>query len=123
MDALQAELLSLRSAGVRLKKTAGGTPDSPFPVTCSAEVAAPRDAERYDVDAFTVRAVLSKAVLQGGPPEQLGQAVRVEVEGGSLPAALCAAIASELHRGWLAGKASCAPLLCRLPKTLTEPRP
>lgn len=114
MDRLQAELLSLRSSvGIRLKKSAGDAPDCPFPVTCSAEVAAPPDAGRYDVGAFTVRAVLSKAVL-GGPPEQLGQAVRVEVEGGSLPAALCAAIASELHRSWLAlrpGKSRHA-LLC-----------
>ncbi|KAI3436695.1 hypothetical protein D9Q98_006110 [Chlorella vulgaris] len=112
LQLLQAELLQLKRQvlGLQLRRsTAAESPTHPFPISARAEIAAPPDAERFDVSAFTLLVRLNTPSPQPSVdpvPEEEQQAqaavdVAVEVCSEELPAALREAMAKKLHSLWM----------------------
>jgi hypothetical protein len=83
------------------KSTPAQSGSAPFPISCTADVAAPPDAERFDVAAFTLVAHLQARALDA-TPAAVAAAVAVEVVSADLPRALRGAIAARLHATWAA---------------------
>jgi len=90
--------------GLKLHTSAAAqSPAAPFPITASAEVAAPPAAERYDVSGFRLAVRLQPGVLEG-QQGQLLDAVGVEVTSGELPRVLRQRMAAELKQLWAASQ-------------------
>jgi hypothetical protein len=113
MEALQAELAALKSAGASLRRAPAGAPGAPFPIHVKWSIDAPPDGALFDVPAIGLTATLPS--LEAGR-----EGVEVAVTSG-LPPRVAAAAAGVLRDAWLASATTTHPLsLAALPALAVE---